>query len=133
VQSPAEPRWVPRIAIEAAHLDQIREHGGLPGIRDENALGSALGRAAMKHAYEDGTDHADLAAAYGFGIAKNHPFRDGNKRTAFLAVMMFLGLNGWTLEVSEDDVVRFFIGLAGGTISEDDLARWIRENAVPTR
>ena len=131
MKPPAEPRWVPRIAIEAAHLDQIREHGGLPGIRDENALGSALGRAPTKHAYGAGVDHADLAAAYGFGIAKNHPFRDGNKRTAFLAVMMFLGLNGWTIEVPEEDVVRVFLGLAAGNISEEDLAGWVRDNAIP--
>ena len=118
------PRWVPRIAVEAAHLDQVREHGGLGGVRDEGALDAALGRAPAKLAYQDNVDLADLAAAYGFGIAKNHPFRDGNKRAAFLSVVMFLGLNGWSLEGPEDEVVRVFVGLAAGLVSETELAEW---------
>ena len=89
-----EPRWVPRLVLEAVHLDQLREHGGRPGLRDEHALESALARPRQKWSYEPASDLAALAAAYAFGIARNHPFIDGNKRAAFLAMMVFLGLNG---------------------------------------
>src|SRR5436309_4901048 len=98
-----EPRWVPRLVLEAVHVDQLREHGGLPGLRDENALESALARPRQKWAYDEDADLALLAAAYGFGIASNHPYRDGNKRVAFLAMAVFLGLNGYEIEATETE------------------------------
>ncbi len=125
-----EPRWVSRIVIDAVHSDQIREHGGLPGIRDENVLESALARARNKWAYENDSDLAVLAAAYGYGIASSHPFRDGNKRIAFLAMVIFLGINRMALEASEAEVVSTMLGVADGRWSEKDLAAWVRRYLV---
>jgi len=129
--SQVEPRWVPRLVIEAAHLDQIREHGGLIGIRDENALESALARAQQRWVYEPATDLPRLAADYAFGIARNHPFRDGNKRTAFLAAVVFLGLNGLTFDAQNEDVVQTMLLLATGDMGEDDIAAWFRSHTRP--
>jgi death-on-curing protein len=125
----AEPRWVPRRAVEAIHLGQLREHGGLPGIRDENALESALARARQKHHY----DLALLGAAFGFALARSHAFNDGNKRIAFLAMVTFLGINGQELDTSEADVVTVMIEVASGQRSEEQLAEWIRSRLVPYR
>ena len=124
--SPPEPRWVPRLVIEAVHVDQIREHGGLIGIRDENALESSLARAKQRWAYEPETDLARLAATYAFGICRNHPFRDGNKRVAFLAAVIFLGLNGLDLIAPEREVVEKMLTLASNELEEEALAAWIR-------
>ena len=124
------PRWVPRLVLDAAHLDQLREHGGLPGIRDETALEAALARSQQKHHYEPNSDLATLAAAYAFGLARAHPFNDGNKRSAFLAAMIFLGLNGKDLDATETEVVQVVIALAAGTLTEAALAAWIRERMV---
>ena len=121
-----EPRWVPRLVIEAVHVDQVREHGGLIGIRDENALESALARAKQRWSYEPETDLTRLAAAYAFGICANHPFRDGNKRVAFLAAVIFLGLNGLDLIASEKEVVDKMLALASNEIDEEAVAAWIR-------
>jgi death on curing protein len=123
-----EPRWLDRIAVDAIHHEQIHEHGGLAGVRDENALESALARPRQEWHYAPKTDIAVLAAAYGFGLARNHPCRDGNKRIAFLAVYTFLGMNDWELTASEADVVTEFLALAAGHITEDDLAAWIRRH-----
>ena len=131
--SPAEPRWVPRLVIEAVHLDQIREHGGLIGIRDENALESALARARQRWAYEETTDLPRLAADYAYGISSNHPFRDGNKRVAFLAAVIFLGLNGLHLDAPEDAVVEKMLSLASGELDETDLTEWLRSRSRPRR
>ena len=119
------PRWLTRTVLDAIHADQIREHGGLAGIRDENALESALARPQQKWAYER-PDIAMLAAAYAFGIARNHPYRDGNKRIAFLAIATFLGINGFDLSASDAEVVSEMLSLAAGDVSEDELAGWIR-------
>src|SRR5690606_36478227 len=105
------PRWVPRLVLDAAHLDQLREHGGLAGIRDENALEAALARPQQKHHHEPDSDLATLAAAYAFGISKAHAYNDGNKRAAFLAAMIFLGLNGKDLDATEEDVVQAMTAL----------------------
>ena len=126
-----EPRWIDRTVLLAAHLDQIREHGGLLGVRDEGALESALNRARQKWHYEESPDIPTLAAAYGFGFSSNHPFRDGNKRTAFLAICVFLGLNGWTLDSNEEGVVRTMVALASGNLDEHSLAEWIRGHSQP--
>jgi len=129
--SRAEPRWVPRLVIEAVHLDQIREHGGLIGIRDENALESALARARQRWTYEEGTDLPRLAADYAYGISSNHPFRDGNKRVAFLAAVIFLGLNGLDFDAPEDEVVEKMLSLASGELDEAALTEWLRSRVHP--
>lgn len=111
---------------DAIHADQLREHGGLPGIRDENTLESALARPRQKWAYADERDIAALAAAYGFGFVKNHPYRDGNKRIGFLAIATFLGINECDLAVTDGEVVTEMLALAAGHVSEEALAIWIR-------
>lgn len=121
-----EPVWVDRLVVELIHDDQVREHGGLAGIRDENALGAALARPQQKWHYEK-SDVATLAAAYAFGLCQGHPFRDGNKRVAFVTMMVFLGLNGGDLEVEEPQVVALMLSLASGKLSERELAEWLRE------
>ncbi len=126
----ATPRWVPRLVLDSVHLDQLREHGGLPGTRDENALEAALARPQQKHHYEPDSDLATLAAAYAFGLARAHPFNDGNKRTAFLAAMIFLGLNGKDLDATEAEVVQMVTALAAGSLSEPSLAEWLRPRLV---
>lgn len=123
-------RWVPRLVVDSAHLDQLREHGGLPGIRDENALEAALARPQQKAHSEPDSHLATLAAAYAFGLAKAHPFNDGNKRTAFLTSVIFLGLNGKNLDATETDVVQVMTALAAGSLTEAAMARWIRERLV---
>jgi death-on-curing protein len=124
------PLWLSRIVVDAIHHDQLREHGGLPGIRDENALESALARPQQKWHYEDKPDLATLAAAYGFGLVKNHPYRDGNKRMGFLAIVTFLGLNGRILRATDAEVVTEILALAAGHVSENQLADWIRQHSA---
>ena len=121
-----EPRWVPRLVVEAIHVDQVREHGGLIGVRDENGLESALARAQHRWTYEPDADLVRLAAGYAFGISSNHPFRDGNKRVAFVTAVTFLGLNGLDFEATTEDVVATMLSLASGKLTEEDLAEWIR-------
>ena len=127
------PRWLTRVVIDAIQNDQLREHGGLPGVRDENVLESALARPQQKWHYADQTDIAALAAAYGFGLVKNHPYRDGNKRIGFLAIITFLGLNGHQLRATDAEVVTEIIALADGRLSEDELGKWIRQHSVKRR
>jgi death-on-curing protein len=123
---PREPAWLSRRLIEAIHVDQLRQHGGSPGLRDENLLESALARPRMRFEYETGCDLATLAASYAFGLAKNPAFVDGNKRIAFAALFTFLGVNGQELDAAEDDAVRTVLALASGELSEEALASWIR-------
>lgn len=125
-----EPRWVPRLVVDAAHLDQLREHGGLPGVRDENGLEAALARPRQKWHHEADADLATLAAAYAFGLAKAHAFSDGNKRAAFLTAVIFLGLNGKDLDATEAEVVQATTALAAGSLTESDLATFIRARLV---
>lgn len=127
------PRWLIRVVVDAIHNDQLREHGGLPGIRDENVLESALARPQQKWHYTDGADIATLAAAYGFGLVKNHPYRDGNKRIGFLAIATFLGMNGYVLKATDTDVVTHILALADGRVSEEALADWIRTHSTKLR
>ena len=124
------PIWLPREMILAMHLRQLAEHGGGEGVRDEGLLDSALQRAANKLAYGE-PDIFDLAAAYAFGIARNHPFIDGNKRTALVASFTFLYVNGWIVISTQDENVEEFIALASGQIQEDHLAAWFRGKAKP--
>lgn len=123
----SEPVWLALDLVIAIHEQQLREHGGPPGVRDGGALESAFGRPQNRWACE-GCDLAQLAAAYAFGIAKNNAFVDGNKRTALLAVVTFLGLNDVDFTASEAEAVVMIRGLAAGEIDEDALARWIRDN-----
>jgi len=125
-----EPRWLSRIVVDAIHHDQLREHGGLPGVRDENVLESALARPQQKWHYEETADILTLAAAAAFGLVKNHPYRDGNKRIGFLAMMTFLGINGYKLDATDAAVVAEMLALADGTVSEDELAEWIRRHTL---
>jgi death-on-curing protein len=126
----SEPRWLSRLVVDAIHNDQIREHGGLPGIRDENLLESALARPKQKWHYAERPDIATLAAAYAFGIINNHPYRDGNKRIGFLAMVTFLGVNGHKFNASEAEVVIEVLTLAEGRVSEEALAAWIRDHST---
>jgi len=128
-----EPVWVPRIVVDAIHLDQIRAHGGLAGIREENALESALARAQQRWTYEPTSDIPTLAAAYGFGLCQNHPFRDGNKRVAFVTMVVFLMLNSWEFDAPEQEVVTAMLALAEGKSKEADLAGWIRSRSARTK
>ncbi len=129
--SAAEPRWVPRLVVEAVHVDQVREHGGLIGIRDENALESALAGARQRWAYEPDADLPRLATDYAFGICRNHPFRDGNKRAAFLTAVIFLGLNGLEFVAPEEEVVETMLALAAGELDEEQIAVWFRSQTRP--
>jgi death-on-curing protein len=128
-----EPVWLNRVAIDAIHNEQVREHGGLPGLRDENALESALARPKQKWHHDNDAGLATLAAAYGFGLAKNHPYRDGNKRIGFLALATFLGLNGYELRATDAAVVTEIVALAAGDVSEAQLAEWVRGHSERTK
>ncbi len=129
----SEPRWLTRVVVDAIHSDQVREHGGRPGLRDENALESALARPPQKWHYADATDLALLAAAYAFGLIRNHPYHDGNKRIGFLAMATFLGVNGCEFDAPDAEVVAEIVAVADGTASEDALADWIRLHLVKRR
>jgi death on curing protein len=126
-----EPRWLDPVHILAIHSDQIQSHGGSLGLRDRGLLESALERPRNRHHYEACADLASLAAAYGIGIAKNHPFIDGNKRVAFQAMYLFLGLNGLRIDASEEEVVATILSLASGDLDEPSLAAWLRDHIHP--
>lgn len=129
--SAPEPRWLDRLVVEAMHVDQVREHGGLIGLRDENALESALARARQRWHYESEADLATLAAAYMYGLCRNHAFRDGNKRVSFLSAVVFLELNGQSFDATDDEVVKQTLALAAGDLTEADLASWMRKHVQP--
>ena len=126
--SSAPWRWVDRAVLIAVHDMQLAEHGGAAGVRDETLLDSALGRPLNLAAYGE-PDAAALAAAYGYGIARNYAFIDGNKRTALVAAELFLSLNGWRLEVDDADCVFTMLAVAIGDITEDEFAAWLRAHA----
>lgn len=121
------PVWVSLNLALDVHAEQLALFGGADGLRDLGLLESALARPLNKHAYGN-DDMAELAAAYGFGLARNHAFIDGNKRTAFASIIVFLGLNGIHFDVPEEEATAIILGLAAGEISEDGLTRWIRDN-----
>lgn len=123
----SEPFWLTRRIIIAIHDEQLAIHGGASGLRDEGMLESALDRPRNKWSYES-ADLPELAAAYAFGIARNHPFVDGNKRTSLLALYTFLGVNGVDFLVPEAEAAAIILSLAAGEVSEESLARWIRDN-----
>lgn len=119
--------WLSARLVLAAHEEQLAEHGGPGGVRDPGLLESALARAQNRAAYGS-ADVADLAAGYAFGIARNHPFVDGNKRAAFVALEVFLELNGWSLTADDAACVAAILQLAAGQTTEDELAAWIRQH-----
>ena len=119
-------RWVRLDIVLALHKRQIAEHSGSEGVRDLGLFESALARPQNLHAYEPESDIASLAAAYAFGIAKNHPFVDGNKRAALLVMRTFLILNGSDINASPEDKYLTILNLADGSLSEAALAEWIR-------
>jgi death-on-curing protein len=120
----SEPRWLDIDIVLDFHAEQLALFGGADGIRDRGLLESALARPMNKFAYGE-TDLAALAAAYGFGIARNHPFVDGNKRTALASIIVFLGLNRIDLDAPQGAATAIILSLAAGEITEDVLARWI--------
>ena len=123
--------WIDGTVIRAVHDEQLAEHGGAEGLRDLGLLESALARPPQLAAYGE-LDTAALAAAYGFGLARNHPFVDGNKRTAFVAVELFLMLNGTTLTANDVECVLTMLDLAAGHLTEPAFAEWLRENTTRT-
>ena len=123
-----EPQWLSKRLVLAIHDEQLAEHGGGEGIRDAGLLDSALARPQNRFTYDADADLATLAAAYAFGLAKNHPFIDGNKRTAFVAAELFLNLNGRVLAASDAECVLATLRLAAGEIGEDEFADWLRAN-----
>ena len=127
----SDPVWVLPEVVHAIHQMLIAEHGGLAGIRDPALLDSALARPRQKAAYEQGSKLFELAVAYSYGLAKNHPFMDGNKRMALTVAAVFLELNGYSLDIPEAQAVVAYQQLADGTLSEQDLAVWIRNASRP--
>jgi death-on-curing protein len=123
----SEPVWVATATVLAIHDEQLAEHGGLPGIRDMGMLESALGRPQNLFHYE-GLDLIELAAAYGYALAKNHPFNDGNKRVSAVVTELFLALNGADLIAPDAAIVQTWLALASGTMDENEFVAWLREN-----
>jgi len=124
-----EPRWLGRLVVEEAHFRQIREHGGIYGLRDKNALESALARPRQHWHYQADARLSDLAAAYAYGLASNHPYVDGNKRVALVAMAAFLVRNGCVLTATNAEAVSTMLALAAGRLTETDLADWIEEHS----
>ena len=129
-----EPRWLLDSVVPAIHRRQLAEHGGLDGIREAGMLASALARPKNLFAYSNPKpDIAALAASYAFGIAKNHPFVDANKRTAFVVCRTFMKLNGHDIDATESEKYLEFVSVADGSIREDKLAHWIRSRLIKAR
>ncbi|HVZ70308.1 MAG TPA: type II toxin-antitoxin system death-on-curing family toxin [Rhizomicrobium sp.] len=124
----SEPAWLNRHVLEILHGESIAEHGGADGLRDEGLFESALARPQNLFAYEGVTDIARLAACYGFGLAKNHAFVDGNKRIAFIATGLFLRLNGYRLVADQVQATLTVLSVASGACSENEYAEWIRRH-----
>lgn len=126
-----EPRWLSKKALLLLHEESLAEFGGLSGVRDEGLLDSALARPRNEHAYNPGSSLAELAASYGFGVAKNHAFVDGNKRVAFLSVGLFLALNGHRIVADQVDAIQTILAVAAGEVDQAGLSAWIRKNSSP--
>ncbi len=122
------PIWIDKRALLLLHRESLAQFGGASGLRDEGLLDSALARPANKHAYEGCTDVAVLAAAYGFALARNHAFVDGNKRVAFLAVGVFLAVNGQGLSATPVEAIEAIVALAAGEMDEAQFAQWVRKH-----
>lgn len=124
-----EPKWLSIDIALAIHDRQLAEHGGITGVRDSGMLESALARPVNQWAYGE-DDPARLAAAYAFGIARNHPFGDGNKRTAWVMARLFLRVNGHEIRFDPQDAIETVLALAAGTLAEDELADWFRKHII---
>jgi death-on-curing protein len=122
------PKWIDPRALILLQGETLAEHGGLAGLRDEASLEAALARPRHVHSYEPASDLARLAAAYGFGIVRSHPFNDGNKRAGFLAIGLFLACNGKMLTADPVEAIAVILRLAEGKLTEPELAGWIRQN-----
>ena len=128
------PRWIPEAAIRTIHAELLAEHGGLDGPIDEDMLGATLARPRQLEIYSDPPASLfQYAAAYGFGFARNHCFKDGNKRISLAAIDVFLQLNGYELVAEETDAVINIVALAAGEMTENDLAQWIEINSTRLR
>ena len=127
----SEPKWISRKALLLLHEESLAEFGGARGLRDENLLESALARPRNIHADNSDKTLVELAAAYGFGTAKNHAFGDGNKRSAFMSIGLFLAINGYRLVAGQTDAIGTITGVASGDISEAALAAWLAANVAP--
>ncbi len=128
VSHPEDPIWISTELALAVHRRQLAEHGGADGTRDAGLLESALARPRQRFAYTDPTPEIpDLAASYAFGIARNHPFIDGNKRTAAVVCETFMNLNGWSLSASDEEMYLMFLRLAAGEVSEELLTQWLKQ------
>jgi death-on-curing protein len=126
-----QPLWISKRAVLAIHSLQLAEHGGSEGIRDETLLDSALAKPLNVFAYADQPEIFRLAATYAFGIARNHAFVDGNKRTALVVSLTFLERNGWDIVAPKEDVYFTFLHLADGSLREDELTAWFTQQALP--
>jgi death on curing protein len=124
----AEPQWISKKALVLLHEESLAEFGGARGMRDTGLLESALARPKNIHAYNPAATVPELAASYGYGIARNHAFVDGNKRAAFLSIGLFLASNGYRLTASPVDAIEAMLGVAAGTMSEQELSVWIGKN-----
>ena len=125
-----EPRWISKKALLMLHEESLAMFGGLSGLRDEGLLDSALARPLNTHAYNADSTIARLGASYGFGLAKNHAFLDGNKRIAFLSIGMLLSINGHKLVADQVDAIQTMLAVAAGELGERGLATWIQKNIV---
>lgn len=127
-----EPRWLSRKLVDGIHSGQIHQFGGSPGVRDAGLIESALARPINKWEYAEERDLCALAAAYGYGLARNHGYIDGNKRIGFLAMYVFLGLNGLELDSPEPEAVRIMLRVAEGACEEPELTEWVRNWSGPS-
>jgi death-on-curing protein len=128
-----EPVWLDRLTVAAIHFDLLLGHGGIYGVRDEGLLESALDRARNRWLNEPESDLAALAAAYGFGLTTNHPYADGNKRVALMAMYVFLALNGRRLVAPEAEAALVVLDVARGRLGEAELAAWVRRQTRPVK
>jgi death on curing protein len=129
----AEPRWISKKALVLLHDESVAHFGGARGVRDEGLLESALARPLNNYAYKPKSTIFELAAAYAFGLAKNHPFVDGNKRAAFLSIGLFLAINGYGPKADQIDAIQTMLSPASGTLTEEELATWIQQHAQGRR
>ena len=125
----AEPKWLTVDIVMAIHDEQLRMFGGGEGVRDPGLLESGMTRPVNRHHYDPNNTIFELAAAYDFGIAKNQPFVDGNKRTGLVSMHVFLALNGWNFAPDQVEEVQMILRLASGELEEDELARWVGDNS----
>jgi death-on-curing protein len=125
-----EPRWISRVVADAIHADMLITHGGLPGVRDESLLDSALMQPRQRFVCEPSNDLASLAGTYAYSLARNHPYIDGNRRVAFVVMASFLGINEFNVVTDEADVVATMTALAAGELGDAPLAEWVRGRIV---